>query len=95
MTRTRSLHNACFPTSPLWDGYDETGEDRLLALLDGKVDKARDPDDPTVDERVARELAQAVASHEWLKQKLGSQAYRPKLHARADAIRSDESWRPK
>ena len=79
---------------PLWDGYDEAGEDQLVALLDGKVDKALDPDDPTVDERATRDFAQAIASHEWLKQKLGDSGYRPRLHARADDIRVG-SWRPK
>ena len=79
---------------PLWDGYDEAGGDKLEALLDAKVEAAIDPDDPTVDEKVARDFAQAIASHEWLKQKLGDSGYRPKLHARADDIRVG-SWRPK
>jgi len=79
---------------PLWDGYDDAGEDQLVALLDGKVHAALDPHDPTVDERVARELAQAIASHEWLKQKLGDSGYKPRLHARADDIRVG-SWRPR
>jgi hypothetical protein len=79
---------------PLWDGYDDADEDQLVGLLDTKVDAALDPDDPTVDERVARELAQAVASHEWLKSRLGDPGYRRRLHTRADEIRT-ESWRPK
>jgi hypothetical protein len=79
---------------PLWDGYDDAGEDQLVALLDRKVDAALDADDPTVDERVARDFAQAIASHEWLKKELGDEGYRPRLHARADDIRVG-SWRPK
>jgi hypothetical protein len=79
---------------PLWDGYDDAGEDKLLELLDRKVQAATDADDPTVDERVTREFAQAIASHEWLKQQLGDSGYRPRLHARADDIRVG-SWRPK
>jgi hypothetical protein len=82
---------------PLWDGYDDAGEDRLEALLDRKVDAALDDDDPTVDERVARDFAQAIASHEWLKRELGSPDYHPRLHAEADRIRAGDvgSWRPK
>ena len=80
---------------PLWDGYDDADEDDLLALLERKVDAALDDDDPTVDERVAREFAQAIASHEWLKKnKLDGAGHRPRLHARADEIRVG-SWRPK
>ena len=77
---------------PLWDGYD-----KLEALLDAKVEAAIDPDDPTVDEKVARDFAQAIASHEWLKQKLGASDYHPSLHAEANRIRSADigSWRPK
>jgi hypothetical protein len=82
---------------PLWTGYDEAGEDDLQALLDRKVEAAIDPDDPTVDEVVARDFATAIASHEWLKQKLGAPDYHPRLHAEADRIRSADvgSWRPK
>ena len=67
---------------PLWDGYDEAGGDKLEALLD---------------EKVARDFAQAIASHEWLKQKLGASDYHPSLHAEANRIRSADigSWRPK
>ncbi len=82
---------------PLWDGYDDAGEDKLVALLDRKVEAAIDPDDPTVDERVARDFATAIASHEWLKDKLGAGDYHPTLHAEADRIRRADigSWRPK
>ena len=82
---------------PLWDGYDQAGEDALQALLDRKVEAAIDPDDPTVDERVVRDFAQAIASHEWLKEKLGADDYHPRLHAEADRIRRADigSWRPK
>ena len=81
---------------PLWDGYDDAGEDKLLELLGRKVEAATDPDDPTVDERVTRDFAQAIASHEWLKQKLGSGDYHAGLHAEADRIRTADvgSWRP-
>ena len=57
---------------PLWHGYDDAGEDELIALLDGKVDAPRRRRRP--DGRRARsrgDFAQAIASHEWLKQKLG------------------------
>ena len=82
---------------PLWNGYDEAGEDELEALLDRKVDAAVNPDDETVDERVARDFAQAIASHEWLKEKLGAPDYHPRLHAEANRIRKADvgSWRPK
>ena len=82
---------------PLWNGYDDAGEDELEALLDRKVDAAVDPADPTVDEDVARDFATAIASHEWLKQKLGADDYHPRLHAEANRIRKADigSWRPK
>jgi hypothetical protein len=82
---------------PLWDGYQNADEDKLRALLDGKVDAAIDPDDPTVDEMVARDFARAIASHEWLKRKLGAGDYHAGLHAEADRIRKADigSWRPK
>ena len=82
---------------PLWDGYDEAGGDKLEALLDAKVDAALDPGDQTVDEKLARDFAQVIASHEWLKQKLGAPDYHDALHAEADRIRTadTESWRPK
>ena len=87
------------PTTPppLWDGYENAGEDELEALLDRKVDAAVDPEDPTVDEVLARDFARAIASHEWLKQKLGADDYHPRLHAEADRIRKADvgSWRPK
>jgi hypothetical protein len=82
---------------PLWDGYEHADEDQLEALLDRKVEAAIDPDDPTVDEVVARDFAQAIASHEWLKQKLGAGDYHERLHAEANRIRKADigSWRPK
>jgi hypothetical protein len=82
---------------PLWNGYDDAGEDELESLLAGKVDAAVDPDDPTVDEMVTRDFAKAIASHEWLKKKLGAPDYHPRLHAEADRIRRADigSWRPK
>lgn len=82
---------------PLWNGYDDAGEDELQALLDRKVDAAVDPDDETVDEVLARDFAQAIASHEWLKQKLGAPDYHPRLHEEANRIRKADigSWRPK
>ena len=82
---------------PLWNGYDEAAEDELEALLDRKVEAAIDPADPTVDEVVTRDFATAIASHEWLKKKLGADDYHPKLHAEADRIRKADigSWRPK
>ena len=79
---------------PLWDGYDDADEDQLVAFLERKATTALDSDDPTVDELVSKDLAQAVASHEWLKQKLGDKGYRPKLHSLAKDIRVG-SWRPK
>jgi hypothetical protein len=79
---------------PLWDGYDDAHEDELVALLERKATTALDSDDPTVDHKVSTDLAQAVASHEWLKQKLNDKGYRPKLHAVANEIRVG-SWRPK
>jgi hypothetical protein len=79
---------------PLWDGYDDASEDDLLALLETKVDAALDEDDPT-DERVVKEFAQAIASHEWIKaNKLDGAGHRARLHARADEIRVG-SWRPR
>jgi hypothetical protein len=84
------------PTSPppLWDGYDDADEDQLVALLERKATAALDDGDETVDPIVARDLATAVASHEWLKRKLDDSSYRAKLHKVADDIRVG-SWRPK
>jgi hypothetical protein len=85
------------PNTPaaLWPGYDKSSEDELLSLLESKVDAALDPDDPTVDERVAKEFAQAIASHEWLKKnRLDGTGHYPRLHARADEVRVG-SWRPR
>jgi hypothetical protein len=80
---------------PLWDGYDDASEDDLLGLLEAKVDAALDDDNPTVDKRVAQDFAQAIASHEWIKEnRLDGAGHRPRLHARADEIRVG-SWRPR
>jgi hypothetical protein len=38
-----------------------------------------------------KDFAQAIASHEWLKQ--NKDGYRERLHARADKVRVG-SWRP-
>ena len=79
---------------PLWDGYDDATEDELLDQLERRVDAALDEDDPT-DERVVKDFAQAIASHEWIKaNKLGGDGHRARLHARADEIRVG-SWRPR
>jgi hypothetical protein len=82
---------------PLWPGYAAADEDALAALLDERVDAAVDDADESVDEVAARDFAQAIASHEWLKQKLGDPSYHPRLHAEADRIRKADigSWRPK
>jgi hypothetical protein len=79
---------------PLWDGYDDADEDHLVALLEGKAAAAHDEGDDSVDQVVARDLATAVASHEWLKRKLDDSSYRARLHKVADDIRVG-SWRPK
>jgi hypothetical protein len=80
--------------APLWDGYEKLEENDLLAMLERKVDSALDPDDPTVDERAAKDFAQAIASHEWLKKnRLSRAGYHERLHARADQVRVG-SWRP-
>ena len=80
--------------APLWDGYEKLEEHDLLAMLERKVDSALDPDDPTVDERAAKDFAQAIASHEWLKKnRLRGAGYHERLHARADQVRVG-SWRP-
>ena len=54
---------------PLWEGYDDNSEQDLLGLLDAKVGAALDPADEYVDERVTRDFAPAIASHEWLKRR--------------------------
>jgi hypothetical protein len=77
---------------PLWNGYDETSEDDLLALLDGAEAAANDPDDETVQPAVPGGLAHAIAQHEEIKRKLDPDNYRPRLHARANVIA--ESWKP-
>lgn len=84
------------PNMPsLWNGYDEEGEDGLLALLDRRVDAALDADDPSADERSTRDLAQAIESHEWLKREHASERYYARLHARAREVRAGDvgSWR--
>ena len=81
---------------PLWPGYDDAGEDELLALLDGKVARRARRRRPHRRRRGSpRDLAQAIASHEWLKQELRDAELPPAtLHSRADDIRGG-SWRPK
>jgi hypothetical protein len=76
---------------PLWNGYDTTDENDLLALLDSTEEAAKNPDDPTHAD-VAGGLATAIAQHEATKEKLGDNTYRPRLHARASEIAG--SWRP-
>jgi hypothetical protein len=79
---------------PLWTGYDDATDDELLDLLEAKVDAALDDDNP-LDERAAKDFAQAIASHEWVKaNRLGGAGHRPRLHARADEVRVG-SWRPR
>jgi hypothetical protein len=79
---------------PLWDGYDDASEEDLLQQLEDKVDAALDEDNP-LDERAAKDFAQAIASHEWIKKnKLDGAGHRPRLHARADEVRVG-SWRPR
>jgi hypothetical protein len=82
---------------PLWDGYDDAGQDALEALLDGKVDAAVKDDDPTVNEDVARNFAAVIASQEKLKAELGAPNHFPRLQAEAERIRDADigSWRPK
>jgi len=78
--------------SPLWPGYDETSEDDLLALLDGKESAAQDADDPTVNTAIATALATAVARHEAVKKEQDPDNYRRSVHERAAAIAG--GWRP-
>jgi len=78
--------------SGLWPGYDEASDDDLVELLESKKQAAVDPSNAAVDDRVVRELAQAITSHEWLKKnQLDGEGYREQLHDRANLIRS---WRP-
>lgn len=78
--------------SPLWPGYDETSEDDLLDLLDGKESAAADADDPTVNTAIATALATAVARHEAVKKEQDPDNYRRNVHERAAAIAG--GWRP-
>ena len=82
---------------PLWEGYDDKSEDDLLAQLEAKVDAARDPETPGVDEKVARDFAQAIASHEWVKRREGADDHHPTLYARAKEVSTKDvgSWRPR
>jgi hypothetical protein len=82
-------------TAALWPGYEDASEDDLLGLLESKVDAALDENDTTVDKRLAKDFAQAIASYEWLKEnKLADGDHRSRLHARANEVRV-ESWRPR
>ena len=78
--------------SPLWPGYDDTSEDDLLDLLDGKESAAADADDPTVNTAVATALATAVARHEAIKRERDPDNYRRRVHERAAAIAG--GWKP-
>ena len=82
-------------SAELWPGYEQTDEEELLALLEGKVDAALDERNPAVDKRLAKDFAQAIASYEWLKeQRRADGRYYERLHARANEVRI-ESWRPR
>ena len=53
-----------------------------------------DRDDPTVDDGASPATSRtAIASHEWLKQKLDAGDYHARLHAEATAIRTAASAR--
>ena len=82
---------------PLWEGYDDNSEQDLLALLDQKVGAALDPADDTVDERVTRDFAQAIASHEWLKRRADDESHNPELYSYAKRVSTADvgSWRPR
>jgi hypothetical protein len=78
----------------LWPGYEQTDEQELLDLLDGKVAAAEDESNQAVDKRLAADCAQAIASYEWLKeQNRAPGEHRQRLQVRANAI--VESWRPR
>ena len=81
---------------PLWEGYADTSEQDLLGLLDDKVERALDDNDSTVDVRATRDLAQAIASHEWLKEREEG-ANHPELFAYARRVAKQDpgSWRPR
>ena len=83
------------PVPPLWQGYDESTEDDLLDQLSAKVEETLDPATPT-DERVTREFAQAISSHEWLKRRENGD-HHAELYQYAKAISTDAvgSWRPR
>jgi len=82
---------------PLWEGYDGKSEHDLLAQLDDKVEAARDATNATVDERVTRDFAQAIASHEWLKRREDPDNHHPELYAYAREVSTESvgSWRPR
>jgi hypothetical protein len=82
---------------PPWDDYDASTQDDLEARLDGQVDAALDPADPSVDEDAARTLATRIADHEDAKREQGADDYHPRLHEEASRIRDADvgSWRPK
>jgi hypothetical protein len=82
------------PDAPreLWNGYDDTNEDDLLALLDTTDRAANDDGDATVRAGVSGGLAAAIATHETIKEELGAENYRPRLHARAKEIA--DGWQP-
>jgi hypothetical protein len=77
---------------PLWPGYDDQTEDDLLDLLDENERKAGDAGDDTVRDGVPGGLAIAIATHEKIKEELGAENYRPRLHARAQEIA--DGWQP-
>jgi hypothetical protein len=85
------------PVPPLWEGYDDKSEQDLLDMLDAKVGAALDPADDTVDERVTRDFAQAIASHEWLKRRADDGSHHAGLYAYARRVSTDDvgSWRPR
>ena len=82
-------------TSELWPGYDQTGQQELLDLLEGKVAAAKDDSNKAVDTRVVADFAQAIRSYEWLKREddRAPGEHHRELYARASAI--VESWRPR
>lgn len=81
---------------PLWEGYDDNSEDDLLGLLDAKVEATLDPDNPT-DERATRDFAQAIASHEWLKDQATDGSHHAEVFAYARRLVTSDvgSWRPR
>lgn len=81
---------------PLWEGYDDNSEQDLLGLLDAKVEATLDPDDPT-DERATRDFAQAIASHEWLKDQAADGSHHAEVFAYARRLVTSDvgSWRPR